>query len=743
MPMIPAPSEQSVLPEGQLAYQNVQSTPDSMGGSIGRAAQKVGNDADQIAMRNFAIKNEGDRVNAENELMARTQDLQNGNKDKGIAGYRTLVGQNAVDSLSDYQQKVQDAYKEVRSGLNPAVQRMFDQTAFRIVRGTTDSMGSYSSQQQVVGLHQSARAQVDLARNAALTYADEPGGWDAHISKLQEASMFGSRTLGLGTDAMEEQRQRDVSMAYVERTKQLMVRNPMEAHDFYYGTASKPGNIGSILPDQRWELEQKIKSTTATHYADSDGLDAYHAGIAKTSAPALPRQIEGSSDKAYDQATLDSRAKFINSPTKWDAEIDAAAKANRVSPTEIKLKIAMESMGNPNAVNPDGGHGDHATGLGQFTADTAKRYGVTDRNDPVQSINGIARMLASNGGTVGGDMEKSDRAYFGGNVNAKGPKTDQYTENARALRQYANGGSGAPAPMGAAELEGREGSILQAADAKAEARNPGDAVYREQVRASAHRNFALDLQALKGKDYADMSSVLDATVKGNATGLSDLPPLLQQTYASLTPQNREGVDRQFDHNMRAARGEFTQSDPKLVNQLTQNIYRNQGDPQKITQPGQLTEYMGKGLNYTDLQRLTKEIGTANTPEGSPFLKQVNGVKETGRKMLMTAMNSQTLAHPEFAEEAAYRFGLDVDKKIAAARTAKTDPQSLFQPGSKDYVLDPSRVSSFMPTEAQIAARKAGPTQSSSPLRVANDADYNALPSGSTFTAPDGSVRRKP
>ena len=347
-----------------------------------------------------------------------------------------------------------------------------------------------------------------------------------------------------------------------ERTKQLMVRDPMEAADFYHK------NIGSVSPDQRYELEHQLKTTTNTHYAASDGLGAYHSAIGQASASPTPADYSAPFVKPYDQKLIDSRAAFVKAPYKYDDEINSAAKAFNVNPAEIKLKIAMESMGDPNAVAPGVGHGDHATGLGQFTADTAKRYGVADRSDPVQSINGIARMLSATGGGVGGDMSKADRTYYGGNANAKGPNTDQYVENARVLRQAVFGG-GAPAPLSAADLEGKEGDILKAADVAAEQRRPGDAAYRDQTRAEAHKNWAMDVQALKSRDYSNMTQVLDSVVKGGATSLSDLPVQAQQVYSSLTPQNREGVDRQFDHNIRAARGEYTQSDPKLVNKLTQ------------------------------------------------------------------------------------------------------------------------------------------------------------------------------
>lgn len=699
MANIPAPKEQTVLPEGQLPYASVRSSPEDFGAGLGAATQQAGDVASQIALRDQAIKNETARVNAENDLMARAQDLQNGNKDAGITGYRTLLGQQAVDALPDYQQKLQDAYKEVRSGLNPAVQRQFDSTAFRIVRGTTDSMGAYGAQQQVVGYHQAARARVGLAQQGALTYADDPDGWATHIADVQEASMAGSHSLGLGPDETEMQRRRDISDVYVERTKQLSTRSPIEAKHFY------DTNIGSIVPDQRYELDRMLNTTTNAQLSRKDGTDAYHEAIGQPSAAAVPTDLKAPNERPFDQARLDSVSKFVKTASPLDPLIESAAKTYNVSPNEIKLKIAIESGGNPTAVNPKSG----ATGLGQFMAGTATQYGVTDRTDPAQSINGIAKFLAAHGGTTGSDMKGADKAY-----NGTGPDADQYVENTRAARQAAFGG-GAPAPMTTADLESKEADVISQAQAVAERRRPGDNVYRDQVVSEARSAWSKDVQALRGQDYANMSKVLDVAVHGGATSISDLPPDIQQTLAKLPPRDYQGVQAQLERNVRAANGEFTKSDPVLVNSLRQRIYLPDGDPQRLTSPAQLTQYIASGLNYTDTQRLRTEMAEANTPEGNPFLKRVNGVKESARKMLIANAFTNASMHPELAEEAAYRFGTDLDDKIKAARAAKKDPTSLFTPGSPDYVLDPARVMAFNPSEADVVAQRArGPAPVAAP-----------------------------
>ena len=163
MATIPEPKEQSVLPDGQLAYQNIPgATPDAFGASLGHAIQQLGDTVANIALRQQGIRNETAGVQGDNDYMTGVQDLQYGNKEKGIVGYHTLQGQNAIDALPDYQQKIDELRKNVRESMNPAVARMFDQTAFRIQRAATDSMGAYSDAQQRVATTNTFRAKVNL-----------------------------------------------------------------------------------------------------------------------------------------------------------------------------------------------------------------------------------------------------------------------------------------------------------------------------------------------------------------------------------------------------------------------------------------------------------------------------------------------------------------------------------------------------------------------------------------------------
>lgn len=69
--------------------------------------------------------------------------------------------------------------------------------------------------------------------------------------------------------------------------------------------------------------------------------------------------------------------------------IDAAAARNGVSSSLIASVISVESGGNPSAMSSKG-----AVGLMQLMPGTASQYGVADRFDPYQNVDGGSRYLA-------------------------------------------------------------------------------------------------------------------------------------------------------------------------------------------------------------------------------------------------------------------------------------------------------------------------------------------------------------
>ncbi len=73
---------------------------------------------------------------------------------------------------------------------------------------------------------------------------------------------------------------------------------------------------------------------------------------------------------------------------KYSDLIAKAAAKHQMDPKLLHAVIQAESAYNPSAVSSAG-----AVGLMQLMPDTARRYGVTDRRDPVQNVDGGTRYL--------------------------------------------------------------------------------------------------------------------------------------------------------------------------------------------------------------------------------------------------------------------------------------------------------------------------------------------------------------
>lgn len=114
-----------------------------------------------------------------------------------------------------------------------------------------------------------------------------------------------------------------------------------------------------------------------------------------------------------------------------DPHFEEAARLNNLDPTLLRALAMGESSGNARALSGKG-----AGGLMQFIPSTAAAYGVTDVNDPVQSIYGAGKLLnnlltdAEQKKAAGRDINPVEHAlkgYFAGNEGPDwGPKTAAY-----------------------------------------------------------------------------------------------------------------------------------------------------------------------------------------------------------------------------------------------------------------------------------------------------------------------------
>lgn len=126
------------------------------------------------------------------------------------------------------------------------------------------------------------------------------------------------------------------------------------------------------------------------------------------------------------------------------AEIDASAQRNGIDPALLRGLIRQESNFNPKAGSPAG-----AQGLTQLMPGTARSVGVTNPNDPVQSIEGGAKYLKQQLDRFSGDVTLALAAYNAGpgavqRYNGVPPyaETREYVRRVQAYAAEYRGGGG-------------------------------------------------------------------------------------------------------------------------------------------------------------------------------------------------------------------------------------------------------------------------------------------------------------
>lgn len=126
----------------------------------------------------------------------------------------------------------------------------------------------------------------------------------------------------------------------------------------------------------------------------------------------------------------------------YDQLFEQAGRQFNVDPALLRAQMLVESNGNPNAKSEK-----DAMGLMQLIPSTQKALGVTNPNDPKQSIFAAAELMAENLDRYG-NVADAVKAYHGGTDQANwGPKTNAYVS--KVLAGYGNASQTQAAPQAA------------------------------------------------------------------------------------------------------------------------------------------------------------------------------------------------------------------------------------------------------------------------------------------------------
>ena len=177
-------------------------------------------------------------------------------------------------------------------------------------------------------------------------------------------------------------------------------------------------------------------------FVDADGkvhftdvrVDKRYELIMKTTPPAAaqpaPAALAGS-----DPARTSRRTAHAHKP--YADIIAQVAREHQMDPALIHAVVAVESAYNPRARSRAG-----ATGLMQLMPDTARRYGVSDRLNPLENVRGGTRYLRDLLAMFNNNMRLAIAAYNAGEgaVMRSGNRIPPYAETRayvpRVLQHY-------------------------------------------------------------------------------------------------------------------------------------------------------------------------------------------------------------------------------------------------------------------------------------------------------------------
>ncbi len=136
--------------------------------------------------------------------------------------------------------------------------------------------------------------------------------------------------------------------------------------------------------------------------------------------------------KGWEEAKVPKNFSVSKNQKKFDPTIRSVARMYKLPHTLVHAVITAESSYNPDAISKAG-----AVGLMQLMPETAKQYGVSNRRDPRQSIQGGTRYLQYLAKLFNNDLRLMLAAYNVGEgaVKKYGNKIPPYKETQNYVRK--------------------------------------------------------------------------------------------------------------------------------------------------------------------------------------------------------------------------------------------------------------------------------------------------------------------
>lgn len=425
-------------------------------------------------------------------------------------------------------------------------------------------------------------------------------------------------------------------------------------------------------------------------------------------------------------------------------KVMTAAATQGLNANIMLAQLDTESGGKSDAVSPMG-----AAGVAQFMPDTAAQYGVNVK-DVDSSIKGQAAYMGDLVRVYGGDYQKALAAYnYGpGNLNKLmqqyGNQWQQHlpaeTQNylAKVMQKSGMVSVGAPPPV----QEVSKGEPVDTGPLAGLTWEQQDHLVTKSVQmqheAISNQMLQMELankqrvEAQRGVENSYIQQIMDPDKFGH---------LDQKALAS---DNRlDGAAKWQISQMAAARVREVESNPhpEAVRGLMLQIHAADNDPTKTYNMEPVdTAYRLGTINTNEYKMLRTEVDQLKTGDGNSFQQKVHMAREFVYGSLTKSAFGQAM--PEAAVDASYRFMFDLNNKVEQLRKENKDPSTLLDPTSRDYMLKPEIINSYMMGAKSNIAVGAAKTVQAGAGALPSYKEYDSLKPGQSYTAPDGSIRTK-
>jgi hypothetical protein len=682
------PYVNSEMPSGGIS---AQASPADFGAQIGSAMENVGSSVDRLGNEVYRVQDEQGRLQA------------------------------AID-IEHVKFQAQKWYDEQKSKLDP----INDPDYANKLDGLQDQFTSYlqdTHQQYMDKSPSKLYSRVFNSHMATLTWS-MANSVRQDIAQSSGAALSAKATeLGrVGLDSIQEDTSPDNLSRVVKEYEQTV------------GSISVPGfgdqHKIAMVEQFRNQAANTFYQSYAAKYPEATlgqmGLHGYALPPMKiaTTAPIVAKAAGGSGFSAPIVPT---------SAAPYSALASTAGTKYGVDSNFLLAQIGAESKGNPAAVSPKG-----ATGVSQFMPKTAAQYGV-DVNNASSSIEGQAHYMSDLLKQFNGDYTKAAAAYnwgpghLAGAIDRYGDKWLQHapTETQLYVSKIFSSLGGAPTSTLSVPVAGEDGQTAEqpttGAEQAVEPKEPTDGDYlaatpdkmgpmwdrltpqervsigriaEQGVRAnllSQQQAMAMQLRAQKAQQEQANQGYLNKLIDGSLT-VADI-----RGDKVLTAQEREhwfnAIQTQNNKEDKTNSGTFSDA--------YRRIFLPAGDPNKITDPSQLYQFLGNGIAPRDVQWLATQMN----PKDKELAEAQSKFYELGKSYLS---KSSLLKGPDpEGENKLYQWWSYAQKQIQAEQQKPNgNPMELLDPYNKRYI-GPT-IQQFMRSQQQQVQDLMGRMNSAAP-----------------------------